>query len=241
MDIQDAFAQQIPRHMGSMTIAEENRRFMIRVYNWMTSGLAVTGLMAWIVSSDPGLMQLIFGNGIVLIGLILAELGLVFWLAARVMQMPVMTAMSVFMGYSALNGVTLSAIFVVYTPATISTAFLVTAGTFATMSFIGYTTRRDLTSMGGFMMMGLVGIILASLVNFWLQSPAIHWAVTYIGLFIFIGLTAYDTQKIKMMNIIGNEGTEEDTKEAIRGALTLYLDFINMFLFILRIMGGSRD
>ncbi|MDH5511290.1 MAG: Bax inhibitor-1/YccA family protein [Nitrospinota bacterium] len=227
--------------VGSQAIAEENRRFMIRVYNWMTAGLGLTGLVAWIVARDPVMMQLIFGNKILLIGLVIAELGLVFWLAARVMQMSVMTAMSVFMGYSALNGFTLSAIFVVYSTATISSAFLVTAGTFATMSFIGYTTKRDLTNLGGFLMMGLVGIIIASLVNFWFQSPMISWLVTYVGLFIFIGLTAYDTQKIKEMNIIGNEGTDEDTKEAIRGALSLYLDFINMFLFILQIMGGNRD
>jgi len=226
---------------GADVIAEENRRFMIRVYNWMSAGLGLTGLVAWIVSNDPALMSLIFGNKILLFGLIIAEVGMVFWLASSVMGMSVMTAMSVFMAYSALNGFTLAAIFAIYTPTTISTAFVVTAGTFGVMSFIGYTTKRDLTNLGGFLMMGLIGVVIASLANFWFQSPAIHWAVTYIGLFVFIGLTAYDTQKIKEMNIIGNEGTAEDTKEAIRGALSLYLDFINMFLFILQIMGGKRD
>jgi hypothetical protein len=226
---------------SSDSVAAENARFMLRVYNWMTAGLALTGVIAYIVSNDPTLQALIFSNKLIFFGLLIAEIGLVFWLAARVMQMSAMTAMSVFMGYSALNGLTFSAIFMVYSSATISGAFLVTAGTFGVMSFIGYTTKRDLSSMGSFLMMGLIGIIIASLVNIWMQSPAVQWAITYIGLFIFIGLTAYDTQRIKSMNIIGNEGTEEDTKEAISGALALYLDFINMFLFILQIMAGSRD
>jgi len=228
-------------YASSDAIAAEQQRFMVRVYNWMASGLALTGLVAWIISSDQTLSQTILTNPMLVIGLILGQLGLVFWLASSVMRMSAMTAMSVFMGYAGLMGVTMSSIFIVYPVATISSAFVVTAGTFAVMSFIGYTTKRDLTNLGGFLLMGLIGIILASLVNFWLQSPAVQWAVTYLGLFIFIGLTAYDTQKIKEMNIIGNEGTDEDTKEAIRGALSLYLDFINMFLFIIQIMAGNRE
>ncbi len=222
------------------SIAAEQQRFMVKVYNWMSAGLGLTGLVAWIVASDPTLSAIIFSNGIFVIGLVIAQLGLVFWLATRVMQMTVMTAMSVFMGYAALTGVTFSAIFLTYTTASITSAFVVTAGTFAAMSFYGYTTKRDLTSLGGFLFMGLIGIIIASVVNIWLASPAIQWFVTYAGVLIFIGLTAYDTQKIKEMNILGNEGTDEDTKEAIRGALSLYLDFINLFLMILRIMGDRR-
>lgn len=222
-------------------VAAEQRRFMVRVYNWMCAGLGSTGLVAYIVASDPTLTAVIFSSPILVIGLVVAQLGLVFWLASRVMQMSVMTAMSVFMGYAALTGLTFSSIFVVYPIATIGSAFVVTAGAFGAMSVYGYTTKRDLTSWGGFLFMGLIGIILASLVNFWLQSPAVQWAVTYIGVLVFVGLTAYDTQKIKEMNILGNEGTDEDTKEAIRGALSLYLDFINLFLMILYIMGGSRD
>ncbi len=228
-------------YASAYAIAAEQQRFMVRVYNWMASGLALTGLVAWIIANDQTLSQTILTSPILVIGLILAQLGLVFWLASSVMRMSAMTAMSVFMGYAGLMGVTMSSIFIIYPVATISSAFVVTAGTFAVMSFIGYTTKRDLTDLGGFLLMGLIGIILASLVNFWLQSPAVQWAVTYLGLFIFIGLTAYDTQKIKQMNIIGNEGTDEDTKEAIRGALTLYLDFINMFLFIIQIMAGNRE
>ncbi|MBI4829461.1 MAG: Bax inhibitor-1/YccA family protein [Nitrospinae bacterium] len=221
--------------------AAEQRRFMVRVYNWMTAGLALTAAVAGIVASDEALLQLIFGNTLIVIGLVIAQLGLVFWLAARVHQMSAMTATSVFMGYSALTGLTFASIFVVYPIATVGSAFVVTAGAFGAMSVYGYTTQRDLTSWGSFLFMGLIGIVLASLVNLWMASPAVQWVVTYAGVLIFTGLTAYDTQKIKQMNILGNEGTEEDTKEAISGALALYLDFINLFLMILRVMGGNRD
>lgn len=224
----------------SGAVAEEQKRFMVRVYNWMTSGLALTGVIAWVVSNNPTLMQILFSSPILMIGLVIAQLGLVFWLATRVMQMSQMTAMTVFMGYAALTGLTFASIFAVYTTASITSTFLVTAGTFGAMSFYGYTTKKDLTSLGSFLFMGLIGIIIASLVNIFLQSPMLYWLVTYAGVLIFVGLTAYDTQKIKEMNIIGNEGTEEDTKEAIRGALTLYLDFINLFLMLLRIMGDRR-
>jgi hypothetical protein len=179
-------------------------------------------------------------NPWVLIPLVIAQLGLVFWLASRVMQMSAAQATGVFMLYSALTGVTLSFVFLAYTAASLTSTFLVTAGTFGAMSFYGYTTKRDLTAMGSFLFMGLIGIIIASLVNFFLQSPMVYWLVTYAGVLIFVGLTAYDTQKIKEMNILGNEGTEEDTKEAVRGALTLYLDFINLFLMLLRVMGNRR-
>ena len=156
------------------------------------------------------------------------------------MQMSAAQATGVFMLYSALTGVTLSFVFLAYTAASLTSTFLVTAGTFGAMSFYGYMTKRDLTAMGSFLFMGLIGIIIASLVNFFLQSPMVYWLGTYAGVLIFVGLTAYDTQKIKEMNILGNEGTEEDTKEAVRGALTLYLDFINLFLMLLRVMGNRR-
>jgi hypothetical protein len=220
--------------------AAEQRRFMVRVYNWMTAGLAITALIAGSVAADKAMFQLIFGNPIIVIALIIAQLGLVFWLSARVNQMSAKTATMVFLGYSALTGLTFSSIFMVYPIATVGSAFLVTGGVFGAMSLYGYTTKSDLTSWGSFLFMGLIGIVLASLVNIWLASPAVQWFVTYAGVLIFTGLTAYDTQKIKAMNILGNEGTDEDTKEAIIGALTLYLDFINLFLMILRIM-GDRD
>lgn len=222
------------------SIAAEQQRFMVKVYNWMSAGLGITGAIAYLISSDPALSGIIFSSPILVIGLVIAQLGLVFWLASRVMQMSVMTAMSVFMGYAALTGITFSAIFMTYTTASIASAFVVTAGTFAAMSFYGYTTKKDLTSWGGFLFMGLIGIIIASVVNMWLASSMMDSLITYAGVLIFVGLTAYDTQKIKEMNILGNEGTDEDTKEAIRGALSLYLDFINLFLMMLRIMGDRR-
>ena len=219
---------------------EEQKRFLLRVYNWMGSGLALTGFIAWTVSQSPSLVMAIAGNPIIFFGLIIAELGAVIYLATRVMQMSAQRAMFVFLGYAALNGLTFSVIFLTYTPESITTTFLVTAGMFGAMSLYGATTKKDLTSWGSFLFMGLIGIIIASVVNMFMQSSAMHWIITYAGVLIFTGLTAYDTQKILQMNILGNEGTEEDTKEAISGALRLYLDFINLFLMMLRILGTRR-
>jgi len=221
-------------------IAAEQRRFMVRVYNWMTTGLGITGLVAFGIASSPSLTAAIFGNAVIPIVLMIAQIGLVFWLAARVMQMSAQKAVGVFLLYSALSGVTFSVVFLAYTTASITSTFLVTAGTFGAMSFYGYTTKKDLTSWGSFLFMGLIGIIIASVVNMFLANDTMYWVITYAGVLIFVGLTAYDTQKIKEMNILGNEGTDEDTKEAVRGALSLYLDFINLFLMLLRIMGGRR-
>ena len=228
------------RTMSVDATAAEQQRFMVRVYNWMTAGLAITGFMAFYVSNSPAMMKIIFGNPIMPIALIITQIGLVFWLATRVMQMSASKATGVFMLYAGLTGITFSAIFMAYTTASIFSTFLVTAGTFGAMSLYGYTTKKDLTSWGSFLFMGLIGIIIASLVNMFMQSSMMHMIITYAGVLIFVGLTAYDTQKIKEMNILGNEGTEEDTKEAIRGALTLYLDFINLFLMLLRLMGDRR-
>ena len=226
--------------MGADAIAAEQQRFMVRVYNWMTTGLGFTGLVAFLIADSPGLTSLIFGNPILPILLFVAQIGLVFWLAARVMQMSVQQAMGVFILYAALTGVTFSAVFLAYTASSITSTFVVTAGTFGAMSLYGYTTKQDLTSWGSFLFMGLIGIIIASVVNIFWANSTLYWVITYAGVLIFVGLTAYDTQKIKEMNILGNEGTDEDTKEAIRGALTLYLDFINLFLMLLRIMGDRR-
>ena len=222
------------------SVAAEQQRFMVRVYNWMTAGLAITGFMAFYISNNETIMNIIFVNPIMPIVLMIAQIGLVFWLASRVMQMSVSQATGVFMLYAGLTGVTFSFIFVVYTSASITSTFLGTAGTFGAMSLYGYTTKKDLTSWGSFLFMGLIGIIIASVVNMFMQSNMMHMIITYAGVLIFVGLTAYDTQKIKEMNILGNEGTDEDTKEAIRGALTLYLDFINLFLMLLRLMGDRR-
>ena len=228
------------RPMSIDSHSAEQQRFMVRVYNWMAAGLAITGFMAFYVSSSPAMMNILFGNPVLPIILIIAQIGLVFWLASRVMQMGVSQATGVFLLYAGLTGITFSTLFVVYTSASITSTFLVTAGTFGAMSLYGYTTKKDLTSWGSFLFMGLIGLIIASVVNMFMQSSMMSTIISYAGVLIFVGLTAYDTQKIKEMNIIGNEGTDEDTKEAIRGALTLYLDFINLFLMLLRLMGDRR-
>jgi uncharacterized protein len=229
-----------PSYMGIDAVAAEQQRFMVRVYNWMTAGLGITGVMAFYISNSPTMLNIIFGNPVVPIVLMVVQVGLVFWLAARVMQMSASQATGVFMLYAGLTGVTFSTIFLAYTTASITSTFLVTAGTFGAMSLYGYTTKKDLTSWGSFLFMGLVGIIIASVVNIFMESDMLHAIITYAGILIFVGLTAYDTQKIKEMNILGNEGTDEDTKEAIRGALMLYLDFINLFLMLLRLLGDRR-
>lgn len=230
----------ISRTMSMDAVAAEQQRFMVRVYNWMTAGLAVTGFLAFYVSNNETMLNIIYGNPIIPIVLFIAQLGLVVYLSGWIMKMSVSQAMGIFMLYSGLTGITFSFIFLTYTASSITSTFMVTAGTFAAMSVYGYTTKKDLTSMGSFLFMGLIGIIIASVVNMFLQNEAMYWIITYAGVLIFVGLTAYDTQKIKEMNILGNEGTEEDTKEAIRGALTLYLDFINLFLMLLRVMGDRR-
>ena len=231
--------QNSPRTMSVDAVAAEQQRFMVRVYNWMAAGLGITGFMAFYIANSPTLLNIVTGS-IIPIVLMIAQIGLVFYLASRVMQMSVSQATGVFFLYAGLTGLTFSTLFVVYTAASITSTFLVTAGTFGAMSLYGYTTKKDLTSWGSFLFMGLIGIIIASLVNIFMKSPMMHMIITYAGVLIFVGLTAYDTQKIKEMNILGNEGTDEDTKEAIRGALTLYLDFINLFLMLLRLMGDRR-
>jgi FtsH-binding integral membrane protein len=225
-----------------MSAAEiESRSFIQKVYGWMSVGLTVTGACALYMASDPRMIMALVQNKVLFYGLMIAELGLVVYLSGWVKTMELGTARFAFMFYSALSGVTLSVIFLVYTRNSIATTFFLTAGMFGAMSAYGYATKTDLTSMGNFCMMGLFGIILASVVNWWVQSAAVQWAVSYLGILIFVGLTAYDTQKIKAMNIIGNAGTDEDGKEAIAGALTLYLDFINLFLSLLRATGSRRD
>jgi FtsH-binding integral membrane protein len=217
--------------------------FVRSVYNWMALGLGLTGLVAYFVANSPALVQLVFGNRMLFFGLIIAELALVFILSARVGRMQPSTATGLFVTYAVLNGVTLSFIFLVYTHSSIASTFFVCAGTFLACSLYGYTTKRDLTSVGSFMMMGLIGIIIASVVNIFLRSPAVMMIVSYIGVIVFVGLTAYDTQKIKHMALSQPADLDSGTvrKGAIIGALTLYLDFINLFLMLLHILGGSRD
>ena len=214
--------------------------FIRRVYNWMALGLGVTAIVA-LYAVNSGLIFSLLGNPIVMLLLIVGEFGLVIALSAAIGRFQSSTAMFMFFAYSFLNGLTISTIFLVYTKASIANTFFITAGTFAAMSVYGYTTKRDLTSMGSFLMMGLIGIIIASFVNFFFSSPAIYWLITYAGIAIFVGLTAYDAQKIKEMAYAGFSGSEEERKGAVIGALRLYLDFINLFLLLLRIFGRRSD
>ncbi len=226
---------------GLLSAAEiESREFIQKVYAWMSVGLAVTGGCALYMASDPRMIMALVQNKFLFYGLLIAQLGLVIGLSGWINKMEVGTARFVFLFYAALTGVTMSVIFLIYTNASIASTFFITGGVFGAMSLYGYTTKTDLTSIGNFCMMGLIGIILASVVNFWVRSSAVEMAVSYIGILVFVGLTAYDTQKIKRMNIIGNSGTDEDAKESILGALTLYLDFINLFLMLLRATGRRR-
>ncbi|MBF0229880.1 MAG: Bax inhibitor-1/YccA family protein [Desulfamplus sp.] len=217
--------------------------FIRTVYNWMATGLALTAFTAYYVASSPTLLQLIFGNQLIFWGLIIGELGMVFYLSARVQQMSAATATGIFITYSVLNGATLASIFLVYSGSSIASTFLVCALTFAACSVYGMVTKRDLTSLGGFMIMGLIGIIIASLINLFIGSTAISMIISYIGVIVFVGLTAYDTQKLKEMALTqpADITGAMERKGAIMGALTLYLDFINLFLMLLHIFGSSRD
>jgi hypothetical protein len=165
---------------------------------------------------------------------------LVGFLSARIRRMNATTATAIFIGYSLLNGLTLSSIFLLYTSSSIASTFFITAGTFAVFALVGYTTKSDLTRLGSLLFMAVIGIIIASVVNMFLGSSQLDYIISFVGVLVFTGLVAYDTQKIKEMNIIGNEGTDEDRKEAIMGALTLYLDFINLFIFLLRLFGDRK-
>ncbi|RLB18823.1 MAG: BAX inhibitor (BI)-1/YccA family protein [Deltaproteobacteria bacterium] len=217
--------------------------FVRSVYNWMAVGLALTGVVAFYVSNSPSLLRLLFGNPILIFILIFGELGLVFAISGMVTRMSAGTATSLFVLYSGLNGVTISSIFLIYTRTSIVSTFFVCAATFVACSVYGWTTKRDLTSFGGFLVMGLIGIIIASVVNMFMHSSAMSAIITYIGVFVFLGLTAYDTQRLKEMALTQPAGLDASVvrKGAILGALSLYLDFINLFLLLLRFFGQSRE
>lgn len=221
-------------------IAEEQQRFMTKVYAWMSLALIITGVISKWTSSTPELVNFIFSNQFIFIGLLLLEFILVASLVSVVEKISSQLATLIFILYAILNGITLSAVFIVFTEESLASTFYVTAGTFGVMSVYGYFTKSDLTRLGNLLIMGLIGLIIASVVNLFFDNEMLYWISTYIGVLIFVGLTAYDTQKIKKMNIIGNEGSEENKKEAIMGALTLYLDFINLFLYLLRIFGKRK-
>ena len=211
---------------------------MRKVYVWMTLALCITGLTAFYVASSPNLIGAIISNRILFFGLIIGELALVMGLVSAINRISFSTATMLFILYSILNGATLSMILLVYTRASIASTFFITAGTFAGMAFVGYTTKKDLSKMGGILLMGVIGLVIATVVNMFVASSMLDWIISYLGVAIFVGLTAYDAQKIKdMLRTYGTEVNDETQKIALLGSLRLYLDFVNLFLYLLRIFG----
>ncbi len=214
---------------------------MRKVYVWMTLALVITAVTAFGVATSPALLTAFYSSRALMWGCIIAELALVFILSARLQKLSLTTATFMFIGYSALNGVMLSSIFVLFSPTVITKTFLITAGTFGAMAFVGYTTKKDLSRLGGILFMALIGLIIASVVNLFLRSSMFDLVVSYIGVAIFVGLTAWDSQRIKQMLATQYDTSETAQKLALMGALTLYLDFINLFLYLLRIFGRSDN
>jgi uncharacterized protein len=227
------------RAVDRAAIDEGLRSYMLRVYNYMASGLALTGIVAYLVAQSPAAMHAIFGTPLFWL-VVFAPLILVFILSARIARMQASTAQALFWVYAALMGVSLASIFVVYTGTSIARVFFISAGAFAGLSLYGYTTRRDLSGMASFLMVGLIGVVLASLVNLFLHSTGLQFAVSVIGVLVFAGLTAYDTQAIKELYFAGDEG-DVATKKSVIGALRLYLDFLNLFLLLLQLFGNQRS
>lgn len=213
---------------------------MRKVYLWMTMALVITGFTAYGVATSPAILSAILMNKMLFFGLIIGEFALVIGLSAAINRLSLSTATLMFVLYSVINGATLSVIFLAYTMSSIANVFFITAGTFAVMAFIGYTTKKDLSGMGKMLMMALIGLIIATVVNLFLRSTGLQLIVSYIGVLVFVGLTAYDTQKIKQMLMMAEDTGETAQKLALLGALSLYLDFVNLFLYLLRIF-GKRD
>ena len=213
---------------------------MRKVYVWMAMALAITAITAYGVASSPALTSLIFGNKLIFFGLIIAELVLVFWVSARIEKLSLTKATLMFIVYSVLNGATLATIVFAYSPEIITKTFFVTAGTFGAMAVYGYFTKSDLSSWGKLLIMAVIGLIIAGVVNIFLRSSLMDLVVSVIGVLIFVGLTAYDSQKIKRMLMMQADMGETAQKVALMGALSLYLDFINLFLYLLRLFGRER-
>ncbi len=214
-------------------------RYVSKVYGWMVLGLSITAVIAFFTANSYAILNMFFENRFMLIGLFLVQLFLVGYLSFRINKMSFIAALSVFILYASLNGLTFGAILAVYTASSIAAVFGITAGTFAVMSAVGYFTKQDLTSFGKIMIMGLIGIVIASVVNMFLGSSTLYWIISYVGVGVFVGLIAYDTQKIKSYALIADEETRK--KAGIMGALSLYLDFVNLFLMLLRLFGSSRS
>ena len=225
--------------MTSTAAAERMTAFLRLVYGWMAGGLAITALVALAVVSSPALLRVVFGNRIVFFGLIIAQLGLVFFLSGRASSLAPSTAALLFVAYSALTGVTLSVVLLAYTGASLATTFVVAAGMFAALAVFGTTTARSLAGVGQFFFMGLIGLVLASVVGMFWHSDALQFLISVVGVLVFTGLTAYDAQRLKQMALAIPEG--QGGSVAIGGALSLYLNVLNLVLFLLRFTGGRRD
>jgi hypothetical protein len=238
MELQD-LEKIVTERQGALSAAFP--ALMRKVYVWMTLALVITGICAYGVATSPALMQIVYGNKAAIWVLFIAEIGLVFYTTARINRLSLSTATTLFIIYSALNGVTMSAIFVAYTMTSIAQVFFITAGTFAAMALIGYTTKKDLTRFGGIAFMLLIGLIIATVVNMFVQSTMLDLILSYIGVALFVGLTAWDSQQIKRALAMQPDMSESSQKVALLGALTLYLDFINLFLYLLRIFGRSDN
>ena len=210
-----------------------------QVYIWMSLALFITGITALIVANNNSLIYSLMSNQLLFWGLIIGEVVMVAVLAARIHKLSLATATVMFIAYSIINGVTMSLLFLLYTSESIASTFFITAGTFGAISAYGYFTKKDLSSLGSILIMALIGILIASLVNIFLESSTLYWIISYVGVAIFVGLTAYDTQKIKE-SIMNSDVNETAYKIALMGALELYLDFINLFIYLLRIF-GDRD
>ena len=214
---------------------------MRKVYLWMTMALAITGFTAYYVAHNESLLMTILTNQILFWGLIIGELVLVVALSAAINKLSLTVATLMFVLYSVINGATMAYIFLIYTASSVTNVFLITAGTFAAMALFGYFTKTDLTSMGKILMMALIGVIIATIVNVFTKSEGLAVILNYVGVLVFVGLTAYDSQKIKQMLLTAPDAGEASQKIALLGALSLYLDFINLFLYLLRILGSRRD
>lgn len=223
-----------------LALTEAFPALMRKVYVWMALALVITGLTAYGVATSPGLLMTLVSNQALLWGLVIADFALVIGLTAAINRLSLTTATLMFVVYSVLTGAMLSSIFVVYTMSSIASVFFITAGTFAVMAFVGYTTKKDLSSMGRLLFMALIGIIIATIVNFFVKSSGLELIVSYVGVIVFVGLTAYDTQKIKQMLVQADDTSESMQKLALLGALTLYLDFLNLFLYLLRLFGKKE-
>ncbi len=238
MEVQD-LDRMIREKEGSLSLAFP--ALMRKVYIWMTLALVITGITAYGVASSPSLMMTIYTNKILMWGLIIAEFALVFGVTAAINRLSLATATLMFILYSVINGAMLSAIFVAYSPMVITKVFFITAGTFGAMGVYGYFTKRDLSGMGKILFMALIGLVIATVVNIFLKSSGFDLILSYLGVAIFTGLTAWDTQKIKNMLAMQEDMIEGAQKIALLGALTLYLDFINLFLYLLRIFGRGNN